>query len=450
LLLVLVPLAAGAAPTEVDSRLSVLEPMTMSEHYSPAHGLGLKFTFKRLPPAPSLAHFTADDARAFVAALEAAFQVPKSRSGIPPLARFPAGAVTVSTVLGPSANALSSPLASRTRTGYEELYGPASIPLPASLESSRWFLALKLSPRYMDEGVREAAVELFSSPTVAYSLALSMMLYMMAWAAPEPVFSKALAAAVTVGLLMTYTAAELYTVGRACLDLYREAEAAKTLEQLEAVAERFGKAIGGVGLRVLVTVAGAKLARSLPQVPKGGIWGQLSPPRFAFAGGSARGGFSVGSGARAQVTVADGSVVLMGVSANTTAQAAASAAALARTTGACRDEANKGDAPGHHIATNKNDLSGVNGGPWTPRFEVLFDRAGLSLNDPANIVFLVGHQGPHPEEYHEEVYKRLEAALGRCRAKAECRARLVEELDGIAATLCKPGSKLHKLVTKTP
>lgn len=189
---------------------------------------------------------------------------------------------------------------------------------------------------------------------------------------------------------------------------------------------------------------------SILEPVKGGIWGQLSPPRFAFAEGSARGGFSVGSGARTHVGDSGGRHGgAHGRVGEYNGLGRPSAAAMARTTGACRDEANKGDAPGHHIATNKNDLSEVNGGPWTPRFQVLFDRAGMSMNDPANIVFLVGHQGPHPEEYHEEVYKRLEAALGRCRTKAECRARLVEELDGIAATLCKLGSKLHKLVTKT-
>ena len=53
---------------------------------------------------------------------------------------------------------------------------------------------------------------MFSSPTVVLSVAMSMMLYMAAWVAPEPIFSKALAAAVTIGLLMTYTAAELYNV----------------------------------------------------------------------------------------------------------------------------------------------------------------------------------------------------------------------------------------------
>jgi len=73
---------------------------------------------------------------------------------------------------------------------------------------------------------------------------------------------------------MTYTATELYNVGLVCLNLYREAEAARTPEQLEAAAERFGKAMGGVGLR-----------------------------------GSARGGLRVGAGTRAQVSVADGTVV---------------------------------------------------------------------------------------------------------------------------------------------
>jgi hypothetical protein len=252
----------------------------------------------------------------------------------------------------------------------------------------------------------------------------------------------------TVGLLMTYTAAELYTVGVACLNLYREAEAASTQEQLEAAAERFGRAIGGVGLRVLVTVAGAKLSRSLPEVPMGGMWARISPPRFALAGGGGRGGFTVGAGTRAQVTVADGTVVLMGVSANTAVRAA-SAVTSSRTTGACRDASDKGDAKGHHIATDKNDVSDVSGGPWTPRFEDLFARAGMNLNDPANIVYLIGHQGPHPQSYHQEIHDRLEDVLGQCRMKAECRSRLLKELDKIAGELCAPGSKLNKLVTKT-
>ncbi|HYO70955.1 MAG TPA: DNA polymerase [Archangium sp.] len=191
----------------------------------------------------------------------------------------------------------------------------------------------------------------------------------------------------------------------------------------------------------------AKLAKGLPEVPNGGMWARFSPPRFAFVGGGTRGGFSVGAGSRAQVNVANGMVVLMGVSANTAASAAVTSA---RTSGACRDESDKGDAKAHHIATNKNDLSDVNGGPWTPLFKRLFDRAEMSLNDPANIVYLMGHVGPHPEAYHEEVFSRLRVALGDCKAPADCRNRLTHTLDKIAGEVCTSGSELNKLATRMP
>ncbi|WP_446651794.1 AHH domain-containing protein [Archangium violaceum] len=446
-LLLLVPQWARA---ESEARLPVLEGVAISEHHSPTYGHGLELTFKQLGPDPALARFTVEDARAFVEALETAFQTSMPRSVRSWQSGSPRAAVTVELLSEPSPGARLFDLERRVREAYAQLYGPPSMPLLSSFESSRWFLALKRSPRYMNDGVRDAAMELLSSPTVAYSMALSMMLYMAAWAAPEPVFSKALAGAVTLGLLLTYSAAELYTVGQACLNLYREAEAARTQAQLEAAAERFGRAIGGVGLRVLVTVAGAKLAKGLPEVPKGGMWARLSPPRFAFTGGAARGGFSVGAGSRAHVNVANGTVVLMGVSANTAASAVAAAVTSARTSGSCRDESDKGDAKAHHIATNKNDISDVSGGPWTPRFELLFSRAAMSLSDPANIVYLIAHQGPHPKQYHQEVYRRLETALGSCRGNAECRGKLMEGLDELAAEICKTGSFLNKLLTKKP
>ncbi len=449
-LLVLMPLATHAAPFEVESRLRLLEPVTVSAYHDATHGRGLELTFKPLRPDPALTRSTLDEARAVVAALEEEFTAVKPKAGPPPLARLTMGVVVASTRFVPSTTAHPSDLENRIREQYAALYGHSSIALPTSLEHARWFQALMLSPRYMGEGVREAALEMFRSPTVLISVGMSLMLYMMAWAAPEPVFSKALAAAVTLGLLMTYTAAELSNVGLACLNLYREAEAARTQAQLEAAAERFGKAIGGVGLRVLLTVAGAKLSRGLPEVPKGGLWARLSPPRFAFGGGGPPGGFSIGTGARAQVSVANGTVVLMGVTANTTAHAVAAAVSSARTTGACRNESDKGDAKGHHLATDKNDKSDICGGPWTPRFKRLFDKVGMSLNDPANIVYLVGHIGPHPEEYHQEVYRRLEDALKNCRSQAECRSRFVDALDELAGEICTPGSRLNKLATRKP
>jgi hypothetical protein len=450
LYLLLAPFVARAAPPEVNSRLPVLETVGVSEYHNPPHGRGLRLTFTMLRPDPALARFTLEEAREVVAVLEDAFKDGKPKQGPRRLAKSPWGGVTTGTSVLPATNVQPSDMEQRMREQYETLYGAPPLPLPSTLESTRWFQALLLSPRYMDEGVREAAVEMFSAPAVMLSVAMSMMLYMTAWAAPEPIFSKAFAAAVTIGLLMTYTAAELYNVGLACLNLYRDAEAARSREELEAAAERFGKVIGRVGLRVLITVAGARVAKGLPQVPQGGLWARLSPPRFAFAGGGTRGGLTIGPGARAQVSVADGTVVLMGVSANTTAAAVSASVASARTTGACREASNKGDAQDHHIATNKNDKSELQGGPWTPRFEELFARAGMSLEDPANRLYLINHQGPHPEAYHREVYRRLEDALGTCQTQADCRNRLVEELDRLGADICKPGSRLNTLATKKP
>jgi hypothetical protein len=441
LYLLLVALLLESAPAGAEARLPVLEPVGVSG-YQGEEGQGLRLTFKRLRPNPALALWREGEVREVVELLEGEFKEAKPRAG-PRL--LPEAHTRTMAGLVPPPDTRPSALERRVRDAYEALLGPALVALPGSLESARWFQALKLSPRYMGAGVREAALELFSSPAVLLSVGTSMMLYMVAWAAPEPLFSKAFAAAVTLGLLLTYSAAELYTVGQACLNLYREADAAGTREELEAAAERFGKALGGVGLRVLVTVAGAKLARGLPEVPKGGLWASLSPPRFAIAGGGVKGGLRVGAGTRAQVSVADGTVVLMGVTASTTA----AAVSAGRTTGACAESGQDGHQR-HHLCTNKNDISENNGGPWTPRFEEFFERAGMSLDDPANIVYLRDHKGPHPEAYHREIFKRLNDALRGCQPRAACRDRLVRALDKIAGDVCTPGSTLNKLAMGKP
>ncbi|MCE9671841.1 AHH domain-containing protein [Myxococcus stipitatus] len=85
-------------------------------------------------------------------------------------------------------------------------------------------------------------------------------------------------------------------------------------------------------------------------------------------------------------------------------------------------------------------------GPWTPKFERIFRRAEMDLNDPENLVRVRGHQGPHPREYHEAILERLEFATQGCRGAARCRARLVEELARIARELVRQGSELRALV----
>lgn len=109
-----------------------------------------------------------------------------------------------------------------------------------------------------------------------------------------------------------------------------------------------------------------------------------------------------------------------------------------------------GDAEGptHHICTNKNTKSAASGGPWTPICEEIFEKAGMSLEDVANKVRLKGHEGPHPELYHQEVVRRLQLATQSCRGTEACRIRLVNELASIARDLLTPGSELRGYIVK--
>ncbi len=324
----------------------------------------------------------------------------------------------------------------RLRAEFLARYGPGRLPLPDSLQHSPLVMALKMSTRYMGPGVRDAAREMFRSPAFLASVALSVLVYFSAWVLPEPLFSKAFAATLTVRLAFVVGVVELRNVALACLQLYRDAQAAKTLKELEAVAERFGRALGGVGLRVLVTVASFGVARALPNVPPGGLGPLLSPPRYAMAGG-----MSFQSASTAHV-VADGTIVIAGAAMGVAASALGSA---------CSDGAQKkAGYQWHHLATNKNNSSTAQGGPWTLLFQRLFLAAGMSLNDPTNLVYLAAHQGPHPREYHQEVFDRLRVATEDCHPVSACRAKLAEALRKVAQDVCTPGSRLHELITGNP
>jgi RHS repeat-associated protein len=63
----------------------------------------------------------------------------------------------------------------------------------------------------------------------------------------------------------------------------------------------------------------------------------------------------------------------------------------------------------HHIATDKNDSAR---GQWTRKFRPMFEKAGIDISTSEdNLVSLTNHKGPHPEEYHEWVFRRLEGAV---------------------------------------
>jgi HNH/ENDO VII superfamily nuclease len=152
------------------------------------------------------------------------------------------------------------------------------------------------------------------------------------------------------------------------------------------------------------------------------------------------GGLTMGGTTTVQ-TVADGTVLVTGVAAGTAAAAGGSA---------CTDGSESQDGyHWHHLATNKNEVSSASGGPWTPRFEAIFELAGMSLDAAENLVYLKGHKGPHPAEYHKEVFGRLFRATEDCGTTAQCRSKLLDALRKISEEICTPESLLHRLATKS-
>ncbi|WP_224361317.1 AHH domain-containing protein [Hyalangium versicolor] len=384
----------------------------------------LQLTFPRVPLDPALRRFSVEDAQRALAAFREALAQVDPRLLQAAEARACAGLRE------------PSELERTLRAQYIQRYGAPAVPLPRCLEDSPLVMALRLSPRYMPEGVREGMEQLVQDPVFLAGLATSLVVYVIAWAAPEPIFSKAFAASVTLVLALTFTVAELVHVGMVALKLYRETEGSRTLAEIEAAAERFGKALGGAGARILAYVACRGLARSV-QGPPNGLGALLSPRRFALPGG-----FNWGTATLARAVPGEGALVVAGV-------AASSASGALRS--ACMEGETK--SPGyqiHHLATVENEVSSARGGPWTQRFALIFARAGVSLEDPANKVTLLGHFGPHPEEYHAELFRRLRDAVRDCSVQLECRAKFLEELKKIADEVCTPGSRLHQLIAKSP
>jgi hypothetical protein len=73
----------------------------------------------------------------------------------------------------------------------------------------------------------------------------------------------------------------------------------------------------------------------------------------------------------------------------------------------------------------------------------------MSLDDAANKVRIRGHKGPHPPEYHQEVYRRLQRAMRGCRSMQQCRESLTAELKELALEISTRGTRLNKWVTRT-
>ncbi|WP_434391660.1 AHH domain-containing protein [Melittangium boletus] len=258
--------------------------------------------------------------------------------------------------------------------------------------------------------------------------------------APEPI-TKFIAMGLTASLIAYLGVGPVWALGRAFVRLMRESNEAHGLMELEASGHRFGKALGANGARVLVLVAMTALGGKSAMAAQGP---RLPGAAQAAMRARAEGGFELSAVLTGQVQ----SISLPSAGVLNIALAPTAVAAVAMTTSGVIQGDPDGDI--HHICTDKNEVSEASGGPWTPLFEIFFERAGMKLSDVTNQVRIKGHKGPHPREYHVEVLTRLEQTMGDCEGPVQCRAVLIDMLTQIARELTTAGTKLRKLVTRNP
>ena len=290
-------------------------------------------------------------------------------------------------------------------------------------------LALALAVSTALESLDSEVRALFSTSQLWTTLSITLTGYLVLLAAPEP-FSKGVATALTV-LLWAYLGWEFLDLLQAWFQLSEEAHAATTFAQLRTAGERFGRVIGPNSVRILVMLGTAAISGSGPLLSRA-----PSLPGFARATNTAK-----AQGVRLLEAARDADMVRVAVTEGTL-HVVLPANALSM--------AARGGPQVHHIATVENNTSTARGGPWTPRFKKFFDKAGMSMEDPANKLLLDGHKGPHPEAYHREVHLRLEKATLHCTAPQQCRSALVKELREMMNELSDLESVLGKLLTQNP
>jgi hypothetical protein len=303
-------------------------------------------------------------------------------------------------------------------------------------------LALALSVNAALEARDAELRSMFSTTQLWTALSITLIGYMALVAAPEPV-SKGVAAALAL-LMWGYLGWEFFDLIRAWFRLWEEAAEASTFAELREAGDRFGKVIGPNSMRILLLLGTAAVGETAALVSKA-----PTLPGFAKAAGAleSHAGIrdvltAVQEADKVKVAVAEGtfSVVLP---ANVLSMAAPRGVPA-------RTAPLKGKPDVHHIATVENNKSTARGGPWTPRFKKIFDKAGMSMEDPANKIKLPGHYGPHPEAYHKAVYKYLDDATANCLNQQECAVTLRQALRELAAEISTKGSRINKLLTEGP
>jgi hypothetical protein len=292
-----------------------------------------------------------------------------------------------------------------------------------------WAMALSKSP--VLEEFQKALGEQVSMRAVMQAALWTVVTLLVLLALPEPV-TKFIAAWATAALVLWVGAQTLYHLVKGWFQLMEEVKVATTFEELRDAGEKFGRLFSREAAQAFAMLAVAILTHTTSGFAR----------QVATLPGSAQ--VSMQASTR-------GELLLSEVEAVESVAVTAEGFLIALPPGAVAMAARGGRGgrtQDHHIATIKNRKSALRGGPWTPVFEKLFARAGMRLKDTENIVPIEGHQGPHPQRYHELVYERVRLGLGNCRTIVECRTKLLPVLDELSRKISTPGTELNRLVTQ--
>ncbi|WP_163865121.1 AHH domain-containing protein [Myxococcus eversor] len=308
-------------------------------------------------------------------------------------------------------------------------------------EEGKRILAFRLALDSVWDETAEALEGLTDKESMMTMLATTGAVYFALWLVPEPLLSKGIAATLTVALIAYLGWDTVWSLVQGWRVLAKEVEEATAFDGIQDAGEKYGEVMGRNAARAFVMLAMAALGSTAQTL--GARIPTLPGSAQAALVGAGQGGFRLSAaGQVTSVAVAAGGVITIALDPDAVAETASGTRAVV-------SEPVATSAHEHHIATNKWWDSFNNGGPWSPEFKKLFDRAGMSLNDSVNKVRVPGHKGPHPEAYHRDVFRRLNEAMEDCSSMQQCRESLTSALKRLAAEIATPGSKLNGLVTRT-
>ncbi|RKH68101.1 hypothetical protein D7X96_18140 [Corallococcus interemptor] len=309
---------------------------------------------------------------------------------------------------------------------------------PTLDEDGRRSLAFAIALDSVWDETSEALVGMTDRRAVLTTIVATGTVYLALWLLPEPV-SKGLAATMTVVLIAYLGIDTVWNLIQGWIELSEQARVARTFDELRDAGEEYGEVMGKNAARAFVMLALAAV----------GSTAETFAAKVATLPGSGQaslvaaemGGFRLAAAAQVEsAAVSSEGVVTLVLAPNAVAMSAR------EDKGPVASGADV-DGPEHHIASNKFWNATNRGGPWSPQFQKIFDKAGMSLDDPANKVRVPGHKGPHPEAYHRKIFAVLDRATGQCRSMQECRTVLTRELRNLARMISEQGTDLNRWVT---